>query len=66
MAYTLEQLQALEESIAQGALRTRYADKEVQFRSLAEMLQLRDLMRQELGLNTPGGRRLLAKHSKGL
>lgn len=66
MAWTQEQLTALEDAIAQGALRVRYSDKEVQYRSLAEMLQLRDMIRQELGLNKPGGRRLLAKHSKGL
>lgn len=66
MAWTQTQLDALDEAISQGALIVRYADKSVQYRSLAEMLQLRDLMRQELGLNSPGGRRLLAKHSKGL
>ena len=65
MAWTVQHLQALEEAIAQGALRVRYSDKEVQYRSLAEMLQLRDLMRQELGLSQPT-RRLFAKHSKGL
>jgi hypothetical protein len=66
MAWTQTDLDALEAAIAQGALRVRYSDKEVQYRSLAEMLQIRDMMRQELGLNSPGGRRLLAKHSKGL
>lgn len=66
MAWTQTQLDALEEAIAQGALIVRYADKQVQYRSLDEMLQLRDMIRQELGLNKPGGRRLLANHSKGL
>lgn len=66
MAWTQTQLDALEEAIAQGALIVRYADKSVQYRSLDEMLQLRDMIRQELGLNKSGGRRLLANHSKGL
>lgn len=65
MAWTLEQLTALEGAIAQGALRVRYSDKEVQYRSLGEMIQLRDMMRQELGLSQPT-KRLFAKHSKGL
>ena len=66
MAWTTDQLTALETAISQGALRVRYSDKEVQYRSLSEMLQLRDLIRQELGLTSAGSRRLLAKHSKGL
>jgi hypothetical protein len=65
MAWTLEQLTALEDAIAQGTLIVRYADKQVQYRSLTEMLQLRDMMRQELGLSQPT-KRLFAKHSKGL
>jgi hypothetical protein len=65
MTWTQEQLTALEEAISQGALRVRYSDKEVQYRSLTEMLQLRDMMRQELGLSQPT-KRLFAKHSKGL
>jgi len=65
MAWTLQQLQALEEAIAQGALIVRYSDKSVQYRSLSEMMALRDTMRQELGLSQPT-KRLFAKHSKGL
>lgn len=66
MAFTTEQLAALEQAISQGALRVRYSDKEVQYRSLSEMLQLRDQIRQELGLVKPSSRRLYAKHDKGL
>jgi hypothetical protein len=50
MAWTTEQLAALEDAIAQGALRVRYADKEVEYRSLAEMMQLRDNMQTALSL----------------
>lgn len=66
MAWTQSQLDALEEAISQGALKVKYADKEVEYRSLNDMMQLRDIMRQDLGLNTAGSRRILAKHSKGL
>jgi hypothetical protein len=66
MAWTTDQLDALEKAIAQGALRVRYSDKEVQYRSLSEMMQLRDTIKQELGLTKVSSRRLFAKHSKGL
>lgn len=66
MAFTLAQLQALEDAIAQGALRVRYSDKEVQYRSLDEMLQLQSTMQAQLGTQPRANKRLLAKHSKGL
>ena len=66
MAWTSEQLVALEKAIAQGALRVRYSDKEVQYRSLSEMMQLRDTMKQDLGVSKQSARRLYAKHDKGL
>lgn len=62
--WTLADLNALTAAIAQGARKVKYADKEVEYRSLAEMMQLRDLMMRELGLYKPA--RLFAKHSKGL
>lgn len=48
MAFTIEQRIALEEAIAQGALRVKYADKEVEYRSLDEMLSLLELMNNQL------------------
>jgi hypothetical protein len=62
--WTQADLNALTAAIAQGAKKVKYSDKEVEYRSLAEMLQLRDLMQRELGLSKPV--RLFAKHSKGL
>ena len=49
-AFTVPRLEALEAAIAEGVLRVKYSDKEVQYRSLAEMLQVRDIMRRALGL----------------
>jgi hypothetical protein len=70
--FTIEALQALEKAIADGAMRVKYSDKEIEYRSLKEMLQVRDLMRNQLGLKTKcgepglfGGTRIIAKHSKG-
>ena len=67
MAYTLDQLSALEEAIASGALRVRYSDREVTYQSLDAMRKLRAEMRQELGLSASGsGVRRVATFSKGL
>lgn len=72
-AFTVENLEALEEAIAGGEKRVKYTDKEVEYRSLDEMLKIRDLMRKKLGLGKScgekglfGGTRVTAKHSKGL
>lgn len=49
--YTSEQYTALTAAIAQGALKVKYADKEVEYRSLDEMLKLQEIMKNDLGLN---------------
>lgn len=66
MSYTVEQLQTLENAIAQGSLEVWYGDKRVKYRSLAEMLQTAALIKKELGLTTPGSKRLFANFNKGL
>jgi len=67
MAWTLSQLTALETAIAGGTLTVRYADKQVTYRSLDEMLRLRDMMRKELGLVGDGSAsRIKTKFGKGL
>ena len=52
MAYTIEQYNALSESISLGALEVEYSDKKVKYRSLEDMLRIQALMSGELGLNT--------------
>ena len=66
MAFTIEQYQALQAAIAEGALSVRYADKSVTYRSLDEMIRILKLMAAELGLNAcnDGGRRYTS-FSKG-
>lgn len=66
MAWTLDQLQALESAISQGAMRVKYADHEVQYRSLDEMLRLRDMMRRDLGLSDTRRDSMYPTFSKGL
>lgn len=69
MAWTQNHLTVLEEAMATGATKVKYADKEVDYRSLAEMKQTRQIIMDELGLNGPtpekNGRRY-GSFSKGL
>lgn len=65
MAYTTEQLNALDAAIAEGALTVKYQDKMVTYRSLDEMMRIRKLMRDELGLNGSSRGRTFASFSKG-
>lgn len=53
MAFSKEQLDALEESIAQGALSVQYNERRVTYQSFPDMLRLRDSMRSELGIASP-------------
>lgn len=48
MAYTADDLGPIERAIASGNLRVRYADREVQYRTLDEMIRIRDLIRGEI------------------
>ena len=66
MAFTQEQLDALDAAISSGSKRVKYADKEVEYQSIADMLRIRDLMAQELGLVTVASKRKLASFNKGV
>ena len=66
MSFSSADLTALNEAIATGALEVQYTDKRVKYRSLAEMIQLRNLMRRELGLDDSTKRRKTAVVGKGL
>lgn len=67
MAYTTDQYNQLIAAIAQGALIVKYADKEVTYRSLTDMMRLKYDMEKNLGIgaaNVPTRR--YAKFTKGL
>lgn len=66
MSYTTEDLTAIKKAIAQGALSVKYADKEVTYRSLEEMLKIKGMIETELGIITNGTGRVFAKFNKGL
>jgi hypothetical protein len=52
MAYTQAQLTALEDAIAIGATRVTHDGRTVEYRSIAEMIQIRNMMRADLGVST--------------
>ena len=52
MSWTSDELTALDAAIAQGITTYSINGKTVTYRSLAEMLQLRETMRREIGLST--------------
>jgi len=64
MAFTQTQLDRLEEAIAEGVLEVKYQDRTVRYRSLNQMIQLREMMRRELG-KRPKTSRVYTKFKKG-
>ena len=67
--FTMEDLHAIENGIAKGVKTVKYTDKEITYRSLDEMLKIRDLMRSCLGLTGQDGargRRRVSVHNKAL
>jgi hypothetical protein len=67
MVYTTDQYNTLVAAIAQGALKVKYADKEVEYAGLTDMLRLKKLMEIDLGLNpNANGRRTYAEFKTGL
>jgi hypothetical protein len=65
MAWTNEDLEKLEAAMAEGALRVKYKDKEIEYRSLREMERLREQMKAELEGKSKTVR-VQASYDKGL
>ena len=66
MAFTQAQLDALDAAIVSGELSVEYPNGSVKYRSLEEMLEIRDLLAGDLGLNDSKITRKYASTSKGL
>ena len=73
VGFTEENLKMLEAAIAEGALRVKYSDKEIEYRSLKDKLKIRDIMKRELGKCSTsgkkglfGGKRVVAEYDKDL
>ena len=52
--YTLEDLARIERAIVSGSRRVKFADREVEFRSLTELRGIAEEIRRALGLSVPG------------
>ena len=64
--FTTAQRTALVASIAEGARTVKYEDREVEYRSLADMLALLEKMDKDLGIKDRKPRRVRVQTSKGL
>ena len=64
MAFTQAQLTALESSIAAGVRRVTYDGQTAEYGSLTEMMQVREVMRRQLGVADSGRR--FATFDKGV
>lgn len=64
MAFSQAQLDAIEEAIAAGSTSVSYEGKSVTYRSLDDMLRVRAIIRNALGLTSPTST-VLVEHSRG-
>lgn len=64
--YTIDDYNRLKKAIALGAIKVKYADKEVNYPSLADMRNLLAQMAAELGLINTNDNRRFGEFSKGL
>ncbi len=65
MAFTLAQLDAIEAGIAAGVTSVSYEGKSSTFRTLDEMLRVRDIIRRALGLAPMTSATVLVAHDRG-
>ena len=65
MAWTQAQLDSIEAGIAAGVTSVSYEGKTTSFRSLDEMLRVRDIIRRALGLSPQSSSTILAAHDRG-
>jgi len=63
--FTKEDIKELEKAIAKGVRKVKYTDKEIEYRSIAEMRETLDLMRREVNC-VKKTRRCVMSTSKGL
>ena len=65
--FTCDDLKAIENALAKGVKTVKYVDKEITYRSVDDMLKIRNLMRQCLGIgNNSRGTRRVAQFNKAL
>lgn len=66
MGFSQQEIEAIQKAIALGALKVKYQDREVQYRSLDEMIEILNMMQKSVG-NISGKLRVInPEFSKGL
>lgn len=63
--YTQEQYNTLCEAIAMGATKVKYSDKEVEYRSLADMERIKRMMESDLGIAKKQSGKVLIDYRRG-
>ena len=63
--FTQQSLDAINIAIANGASKVKYADKEIEYRSLDDLMRIRSNIESALGINTSKGGRKYASFNKG-
>ena len=66
MAFTLQQLNTLDAQLASNVQSVKYGDKEVQYATFKDGMQLRALMAEELGLTSRKSQRKVQVFNKGV
>lgn len=66
MAFTTSQYSALVAAITTGATEVNYGDKKVTYRSVNEMIRIKNMMEAELGINKTKSKKVLTSFNKGL
>ena len=65
MAFSQAQLDAIENAIAAGVTTVSYEGKSSSFRSLDDMLRVRDILRRALGIIPQSSATVLVAHDRG-
>ena len=66
MAFNVTQLDDLDRAMATGAREIRYEDRVYVMRSVADMLKIRRMIKESLGLLPKGPKRVRYSQTKGL
>ena len=64
--FTHDDLKKLDDAIKQGVTQVDYNDRSVRYRSINEMLKIKQHIQQELGINNRGPQRVYASTRKGI
>lgn len=65
MAFSIGQLEAIEEAIASGATTVSYEGKSISYGTLDNLLRVRGMIRRSLGLDAAKSATTLVAHDRG-